>query len=281
MLRNLPTDMDGIDYLRQFPKVLLILGSEHLDENRTPKLGPSLDEAYFRVEWFDFREGMRLGGGAAILSRLHPWNLTSVIFGEAIWLSLCDFLEPLLLPNPVLIGASSEPPHASPWYPIVFIEDNPELESDLVRVLQLLASMPKKYHPQRSHTFDHQSGAFFHASTQTTPYVEDVWKYVEVQLSSNIQVPVWSRAKGHLGREFTISEIDRQAEAITVDSPTARNLQRIPAADFRLVWDHWETYISGSLQRKELTAGTRYSTYVISILKLIDKWNSTNRQPSP
>ena len=57
-----------------------------------------------------------------------------------------------------------------------------------------------------------------------------------------------------------------EARAVMVDTPGARNLQRVPKEDFAAVWGHWNDYCAGRFPRHRLRDMTRFSKYVISIL---------------
>ncbi len=74
----------------------------------------------------------------------------------------------------------------------------------------------------------------------------------------------WGYVRGYTGKSFKISRIE--PDSIVIDSPSAKNLQRVPKDDFRKVWEIWKAYLSQKILRNEITAFiTRYSSYILSI----------------
>ena len=46
----------------------------------------------------------------------------------------------------------------------------------------------------------------------------------------------------------------------------AKNIQKVPSADFETVYNLWQRYRNGQVTRPEIRDATRFSKYVISIL---------------
>jgi hypothetical protein len=57
---------------------------------------------------------------------------------------------------------------------------------------------------------------------------------------------------------------------VEVDTPNAQTLQLVPRKDFEAVLKVWKGYSEGTVPRKDLMAITRFSKYIISILKYLE-----------
>ena len=74
----------------------------------------------------------------------------------------------------------------------------------------------------------------------------------------------WSRHSGYRGNDFTIHAVETRY--VEINSPGAENIQHVAREHFARVHEHWKAYNAGVFARSRLTAITRFSTYVISIL---------------
>jgi hypothetical protein len=93
---------------------------------------------------------------------------------------------------------------------------------------------------------------------------EKQWMEISDSLHVGQAINNWGYVRGYTGKSFKISRIE--TNFIVIDSPSAKNLQRVPKDDFRKVWEIWEAYLSQKVLRNKITAFiTRYSSYVISI----------------
>lgn len=90
------------------------------------------------------------------------------------------------------------------------------------------------------------------------------WARIRADLAAGDRVRNWSQLGGYLGGEFTIQGVE--AGEVVVDPPDAKSPKRVPREDFAAVWEHWDDYCAGEVQRQELRDMTWFSTYVISIL---------------
>ena len=96
----------------------------------------------------------------------------------------------------------------------------------------------------------------------------DAWAALQSGLSAGTTIDNWTVASGLLGDQFTVVTVT--PSFIGVDTPGASNLQRVPQADFELVYDNWASYIAGKTARQELRDRTRFSKYIISILHWVE-----------
>ncbi len=94
---------------------------------------------------------------------------------------------------------------------------------------------------------------------------EEVWQYLQKNLSPGTRVANWTALKGYLGDKMTIVEVGEKS--ISIEAPRARSLVVVPRGDFERVWEVWRAYRAHRLRRSELTEITFYSKYVISILR--------------
>jgi hypothetical protein len=58
---------------------------------------------------------------------------------------------------------------------------------------------------------------------------------------------------------------------IEVEVLGAKNLQRIPMGDFEKVYRIWHGYLNGTTKRSTIRERSRYSKYVISILRWVEE----------
>ncbi len=97
---------------------------------------------------------------------------------------------------------------------------------------------------------------------------DEFWKKLQSQLYSGLTIRNWTAAKGYLGDEFIVASIS--SDVIIVESPNAINLQNISKGDFEIMFNNWEEYCSGRLQRQHLRDQTRFSKYTMSIIKQLE-----------
>jgi hypothetical protein len=94
---------------------------------------------------------------------------------------------------------------------------------------------------------------------------ENLWNFLQRKLKPGIEIPNWTAYGGYLGDSMTITDIHHNS--IEVKAPKARNVQHVPKKDFENVWRIWSDYKIQKVKRYELRDMTRFSKYVISILK--------------
>lgn len=108
---------------------------------------------------------------------------------------------------------------------------------------------------------------------------ERCWARILADLAAGDTVRNWTQHGGYLGDEFTVRNVE--ARAVVVDTPGATNLQRVPREDFAAVWAHWDAYCAGDFPRHRLRNMTRFSKYVISILRHILEGDGPMAADSP
>ncbi|HOH20775.1 MAG TPA: hypothetical protein PKX41_14010 [Anaerolineaceae bacterium] len=99
-------------------------------------------------------------------------------------------------------------------------------------------------------------------------FFNKIWEKLMVVLTPGLMIPNWTELKGYMGDTMRIMSVSE--EAIVVQAPLAKHLQRIPRDDFEKFWQIWEDYQSGRIPRGEITELTRYSKYIISILHWLE-----------
>jgi hypothetical protein len=82
-------------------------------------------------------------------------------------------------------------------------------------------------------------------------------------LNEGTEIPNWTIDGGLRGDMFHI--ISASLRQVTVETPNARHLQKIPMGDFAAVYELWNGYCRGTVPRSEIRSVTRYSKYIISI----------------
>lgn len=93
----------------------------------------------------------------------------------------------------------------------------------------------------------------------------EFWSKLQSNLISGSLIRNWTMKKAYLGDQFKIISV--AATHVEVDSPEAETIQRVSRKDFEIMFDNWNSYCSGELQRKKLVSLTRVSKYTMSILK--------------
>lgn len=94
------------------------------------------------------------------------------------------------------------------------------------------------------------------------------WRDLQASLNVGAVVRNWTSNKGYLGDEFKIISVAE--DWVEVYSPNAKNTLRVKKGDFEVVYQNWNAYCSGRLQRQELRDLTRFSKYAMSIIKHLE-----------
>ena len=97
---------------------------------------------------------------------------------------------------------------------------------------------------------------------------EHVWQTVRNDLRPGSIIPNWTALHGYIGEPFTIRAVS--PSYLEIDAPGAKHLQRVSRQDFERVFAVWPKYHAGEILRVELRDLSRFSKYVISILKWIE-----------
>lgn len=92
-----------------------------------------------------------------------------------------------------------------------------------------------------------------------------IWQKIQNELYPGLKVRNWTAFRGYLGEDFLVKDVGQNL--VNVEAPGAQMVQSIPRADFEYVFEKWNAYCAHKVQRQEIRNNTRYSKYVISILK--------------
>ena len=93
---------------------------------------------------------------------------------------------------------------------------------------------------------------------------EDFWVKLQRSLSPRQEIINWTADKGKTGENFT-AESD-VGNYIIISPQSAQNDQRVPKADFKLIFDNWQMYLNRKVRRSDLMQQSRFTKYTISIL---------------
>lgn len=96
---------------------------------------------------------------------------------------------------------------------------------------------------------------------------DTLWAQIIDQLQPGIIIRNWTTNNGYLGDDFKI--ISNNSDSITIETPGAKNLIKVPKKDFALMNENWKKYLSGEISRSHLRDLTYYSKYTISIYKYL------------
>ncbi|MFZ4439951.1 MAG: hypothetical protein ACOYOS_16105 [Syntrophales bacterium] len=103
------------------------------------------------------------------------------------------------------------------------------------------------------------------------PFV-NTWNYIQTNLKIGAVIDNWTKDKQYFGDKFTISNI--ALTQLDIDTPGAKNIQKIPQIDFQGIYNVWPQYIGCTYSRDQIRDNiTRYSKYIISILKWVENSN--------
>ncbi len=94
---------------------------------------------------------------------------------------------------------------------------------------------------------------------------EVFWTKLVDALSNEEAITNWTNDKGTFGENFVARSLI--SNYINVKIPSAINTQKVPKADFELVYDNWRQYLDGDLRRSELMKQSRFTKYTISIIR--------------
>jgi len=95
---------------------------------------------------------------------------------------------------------------------------------------------------------------------------DEVWNYLQDYLKPGMKVKNWTAYRGYIGDSIKITRIDR--DSLSLESPAAnKHIQVVPKDDFESIWQVWPDYKMRRVRRYELRGKTRFSKYIISILR--------------
>jgi hypothetical protein len=93
---------------------------------------------------------------------------------------------------------------------------------------------------------------------------EDFWVKLQTTLSSKSTITNWTVDKGETGENFTAGPVC--VGYVIISAPSALNEQKVPKADFKLIYDNWRPYLKRAVRRGELMNQSRFTKYTISII---------------
>ena len=94
---------------------------------------------------------------------------------------------------------------------------------------------------------------------------ESFWKELTKDLKEKSLIRNWTKDKGYLTKGDFQTQIN--GNYIICETPETRTIPRVPKIDMEFMYYHWSDYLEGRISRKELTKGSRYTKYTISILQ--------------
>lgn len=84
-------------------------------------------------------------------------------------------------------------------------------------------------------------------------------------LQNGEEIRNWTAFNGYLGDSFHIAAV--KPTYVAIETPKAQNIQNIPSREFQLIDQLWDDYVSGCVPRHKIRDLTRFSKYIISILR--------------
>jgi hypothetical protein len=100
------------------------------------------------------------------------------------------------------------------------------------------------------------------------PTFEGLWNRIVHTLRPSQTVRSWGKARGYTGGTFNVEYIDQ--DGMTVSSARTSAPRLVGKDDFARVYEVWGRYLGGNMSRQELRDISHNTTYILSILKLID-----------
>ena len=92
---------------------------------------------------------------------------------------------------------------------------------------------------------------------------DDWWRRLQKALSAGTEVPKWTADNGYLGDSFEVARVTPSG----VDVVLPDSWQSVPKKEFEKVYRVWDEYLLGRVRRPEIRDATRFSTYVIAVLR--------------
>ncbi|XES78565.1 MAG: hypothetical protein ACBZ72_06755 [Candidatus Bathyarchaeia archaeon] len=88
------------------------------------------------------------------------------------------------------------------------------------------------------------------------------WSKLATFLASRRNIKNWTILKGYVGEDFkAVYDFGK-----IVVYPASASTQIVQRKDFKLIFDHWASYIDRTKQRKDLCENSRVTKYTISII---------------
>ena len=100
------------------------------------------------------------------------------------------------------------------------------------------------------------------------PSFEQTWRGITSTLKPGMEISNWTVLKGNTSGKIKIVSISE--DSIFVDSLDKKSVQRVKKEKMELIWNVWEDYKKGRIQRQQMQQNNFHSTYIISILQWWD-----------
>ena len=97
---------------------------------------------------------------------------------------------------------------------------------------------------------------------------EQIWACIQRELVIGKTVRNWGLARGYTGGSFKIEELDRSS--VTVFGGKMQFARRVSKGDFEKIHNVWDAYCAGRFPRADMTPISQNSTYILSILQLVN-----------
>lgn len=94
------------------------------------------------------------------------------------------------------------------------------------------------------------------------------WAFLQKNLAPGVIIPNWTVLKGYLGDSMRVVEVEDVE--IVIRPPNAKSDQHVSREEFERIWEVWPAYKNGQKQRQEIREITRYSKYIISVLRWME-----------
>ncbi|MGY5141834.1 MAG: hypothetical protein ACW9WZ_02195 [Nitrosopumilus sp.] len=89
------------------------------------------------------------------------------------------------------------------------------------------------------------------------------WNELKKDLSTKTKIKNWTVRNGFFGEDFS-AQITTHDQVVCI-TPTG-SINHAKRSDFELVFDNWEGYLSGRIQRNDLSNNSFVTKYTISII---------------
>lgn len=93
---------------------------------------------------------------------------------------------------------------------------------------------------------------------------DEFWGLLQANLDKGTIIRNWTAAKGFTGEPFVIAAVSSEVVAVRIPGSEKDPIAR--KEDFRLIFDRWPEYVSGSFPRSGFLRDTWVSKYTISII---------------
>ena len=92
---------------------------------------------------------------------------------------------------------------------------------------------------------------------------EGWWQRLHKLLAVGTRVPKWTAYSGYLGDSFEVARVTVSGVEIALPG----SWQFVPKKEFEKVYLLWDEYLLGRVRRPVIRDATRFSTYVIAVLR--------------